>query len=129
MAEALFTKYTGMKAFSAGTKVFKDRNQKIKDISLAEPVVRFMKKEGINIRKNIRTQTNPKMIKQFDKIIIMAEPETIPSYLSSNDKIEIWDIKDPKGRSDKDYEKIISQIKNNIKQFIKDNNLPNRKSF
>jgi len=129
MAEALFTKYTGMKAFSAGTKVFKDRNQKIKEISLAEPIVRFMKKEGINIGKNIRTQITPKMIKQFDKIIIMAEPETIPSYLSSNDKIEIWDIKDPKGMSDKDYEKIISQIKNNIKQFIKDNNLPNRKSF
>jgi len=128
MAEALFTKYTGMKAFSAGTKVFKDRNQKIKEISLAEPVVRFMKKEGIDIRKNIRTQISPKMIKRFDKIIIMAEPETIPSYLSSNDKIEIWDIKDPKGMSDKDYKKIISQIKNNIKQFVKDNNLPNRKS-
>lgn len=128
MAEALFTKYTGMRAFSAGTKVFKNENQKIKEILLAEPVVRFMKKEGINIGKNIRTQINSKMINQFDKIIIMAEPETIPAYLSSNDKIEIWDIKDPKGLSDKDYEKIISQIKNNIKQFIKDNNLPNRNS-
>ena len=128
MAEALFTKYTGMRAFSAGTKVFKNENQKIKEILLAEPVVRFMKKEGINIGKNIRTQINSKMIKQFDKIIIMAEPETIPAYLSNNDKIEIWDIKDPKGLSDKDYEKIISQIKKNIKQFIKDNNLPNRNS-
>jgi len=128
IAEALFTKYTGMKAFSAGTKVFKNENQEIKEISLAEPVIRFMKKEGIDIGKNIRAQIAPKMIKQFDKIIIMAEPETIPAYLSNNDNIEIWDIKDPKGMSDKDYEKIISQIKNNIKQFIKDNHLPHRNS-
>lgn len=117
-----------MKAFSAGTKVFKNENQEIKEISLAEPVIRFMKKEGIDIGKNIRAQIAPKMIKQFDKIIIMAEPETIPAYLSNNDNIEIWDIKDPKGMSDKDYEKIISQIKNNIKQFIKDNHLPHRNS-
>ncbi len=129
MAEALFTKYTGMKAFSAGTKVFKDRNQKIKEISLTEPVVRFMKKEGIDIGKNITTQITSKMIKRFDKIIVMAEPETIPAYLSNNDKIEIWDIEDPKGLSDKDYKKIISQIKNHIKQFIKDNNLPIEKPF
>ena len=128
MAEALFTEYTGIKAFSAGTKVFKNRNQKIKKISLTEPVIKFMKKEGIDIGKNITTQITPKMIKRFDKIIVMAEPETIPAYLSNNDKIEIWDIKDPKGMSDKDYKKIISQIKNNIKQFIKDNNLPNRNS-
>ena len=126
MAEALFTKYTGLKAFSAGTRVFENKNQEIRELSLAEPIIRFMKKEGLDVRKNLRTQLTPKMINQFDKIIIMAEPETIPTYLSNKDNTEIWDIKDPKGMNDKDYEKIISQIKNKIKQLIKENNLPSK---
>jgi len=86
MAAALFTKYSGIKAFSAGTKVLENENQKIKEIPLAEPVIRFMKKEGINVAENTRTQLTLEMIPEFDKIIVMAEPETIPEYLSKSDK-------------------------------------------
>ena len=121
IAAALFTKYSGVEAFSAGTKVFENENQKIKEIPLAEPVIRFMKKEGIDVAENIRTQITPEMVQEFDKIIIMAELETIPEYLSKSDKMELWDIKDPKGMDDEGYEKIISQIKLKLNQFIKEN--------
>ena len=121
MAAALFTKYSGIKAFSAGTKVLKNENQKIKEIPLAEPVIRFMKKEGINVAKDTRTQLTIEMVQEFDKIIVMAESETIPQYLSKSDKMEFWDIKDPKGMDDEGYEKIVSQIKSKLKQFIKEN--------
>jgi protein-tyrosine-phosphatase len=120
MAAALFTKYLGIKAFSAGIKVLENENQKIEEIVLAEPVIRFMKKEGINVAENTRTQLTPEMISEFDKIIVMAEPEIIPEYLSKNDKVEFWGIEDPKGMDDKGYEKIISQIKSKLKQFIKE---------
>ena len=121
MAAALFTKYSGIKAFSAGTKVLKNENQKIKEIPLAEPVIRFMKKEGINVAKDTRTQLTIEMVQEFDKIIVMAEPETIPEYLSKSNKMEFWDIEDPKGMDDEGYEKIVFQIKSKLKQFIKEN--------
>jgi len=123
MAAALFTKYSGIKAFSAGTKIFEEKNQKIKDIPLAEPVTKFMKKEGIDVAENARIQLTPKMVQEFDKIIVMAEPETIPEYLSNSNKMEFWDIEDPKAMDDEGYEKIISQIKSKLKQFIKENML------
>ena len=121
MAVALFYKYSGIKAFSAGTKVFEKEGQKLKEIPLAEPVIRFMREEGIDVAGNTRTQLTPEMIKDFDKIIVMAEPETIPEYLSKSDKAEFWDIEDPKGMDDKGYKKIVSEMKSKIKLFIKEN--------
>ena len=119
MASALFTKYSGLKASSAGTKVFENENQKIVEIPLAEPVIRFMKKEGLDLTENSRKQVTPEMIKDYDKIIVMAEHETIPEYLFNNKKVEFWDIPDPKGIDDDGFKKIISQIKYKIKEFIK----------
>jgi protein-tyrosine-phosphatase len=120
MAAALFNKYSGEEAFSAGTKVFDKEGEKLKEISLAEPVIRFMKKEEIDIAENARTQLTPSMLKDFDKIIVMAEHETIPEYLYKSNKAEFWDIEDPKGMPDKGFEKIISQIKSKLKKFIKE---------
>ncbi len=121
MAAALFNKYSGIKAFSVGTKIFEKEGQKLKEIPLAEPVIRFMEEEGIGIAENARTQLTPEMVIEFDKIIVMAEFETIPEYLFKSNKAEFWDIKDPKGIDDKGYKKIISQIKSKIKLFIKEN--------
>ena len=80
MAAELFTKYTGIKAFSAGIKVFENENQKLNEIPLAEPVIRFMKKEGIDVAENVRTQLTPEMVKEFDKMVVMAESDIIPDY-------------------------------------------------
>ena len=121
MATALFVRYSGYEASSAGTKVFEKEGQKLKDIFLAEPVIRLMKKEGIDIEENARTQLTPLMIEEFDKIIVMAESETIPEYLHQSNKAEFWNIEDPKGMSDKCYEKIIFQIKSKLNLFIKEN--------
>ncbi|MFH1503753.1 MAG: low molecular weight phosphatase family protein [Candidatus Diapherotrites archaeon] len=123
MASGLFTKYTGIKAYSAGIKVFENENQKLKEIPLAEPAIRFMKREGLDIAENFRKQLTPNMFEQFDKIIVMSEPDTIPEYLLQNKKVEFWEIQDPKGVDDKEYEKIIFQIKDKIKKFIKSNKL------
>jgi len=117
IAAGLFTKYFGIKAFSAGTKVFGKEGQKIKEIPLAEPVIRFMKKEGLDLSENTRTQLTPKMTKNFDKIIVMAEPETIPDYLCKNKNAEFWEIEDPKEKNDKVYKKIILEIKKKVKKY------------
>ncbi len=94
---------------------------KIRTIVDVEPVIRFMKKENIDISGNTTTQLKPEMLKKYDKIIVMAEPETIPDYLKNNDKFVYWEIEDLKGRSDKEYEKRIRKIKKLIKEFIVEN--------
>ncbi len=122
IAAALFSKYSGSKAFSAGTVVSGKEGQALREIPLAEPVIRFMKEEGIDISNNTRTQLTPEMIERFDKIIVMAEPETVPEYLSRNKKkVEFWNIEDPKGMDDEGYRRIISRIKSRIKLLLKEN--------
>ncbi len=119
MAEVLFNKLTGLNSKSAGTKVDVE-GQKIVDKGLlVEPVVRFMKKEGIDVSENTRTGLTPEMLENFDKVIVMAEPETIPDYLKNSSKTEFWEIEDPKGMDDEGYEKIISQLKKNIERLGK----------
>ena len=50
------------------------------------------------------------MINNYDKIIVMAEPETWPSYLKNNTKIEYWEIKYPKGTDLKIHREIRDQL-------------------
>jgi protein-tyrosine-phosphatase len=117
MAAALFNKMSKIKASSAGTNVKEDEAQKIKEIPLAKPVIESMKKEGIDVSENTRTQVTPEMLKNFDKVIVMAEPDSVPEYLSKSNKVEFWNIENPKGMDEKGYEKIISQLKSNIKSL------------
>lgn len=118
IAAALFTKYSGRPASSAGINVFENENQKLNEIPLAEPVIRFMKHEGVDISNNIRKQLTPEMLENFDEIIVMSEPETIPDYLSNNKKVKFWDISDPKGMDDAGYIQMINQIKDEVKKAI-----------
>ena len=76
MAEVIFNKYSKHKSSSAGTLILGNKSQKLKDIPLTEPVIKFMKKEGIDISEKEIKQLNQEMCNEFDKIIVMAEPET-----------------------------------------------------
>ncbi len=115
MAEILFKKIKGSehKVFSAGTKV--NEKNKLKEIPLAEPVIRFMKEEGYDISNNYPKQITKKMVREADKIIVMAEKDTLPAFLINNPKAILWNIEDPKGKSDEHYKLLINQLKTNIK--------------
>ncbi len=123
IAEVIFNKYSKHKSSSAGTSILGNKSQKLRGLPLTKPVIEFMKKEGVDISERERKQLNQEMCNEFDKIIVMAEPETIPDYLKKNKKMIYWDIKDPKGRSNEEYIKIINQLKNLIREFIAENNL------
>ena len=123
MASALFNKYTGLKTLSAGTKVLDKEGQKLKEISLAEPVIRFMKEEGIDLSENPRKQITEEMMRDFNKIINMSEPEKTPDYIKNNPKTIHWEIKDPKEQNDEFYKNTIRLLKEKIKSFIEENNL------
>jgi len=124
MMAALFTKYSGLKADSAGINVNENNNQKIKTIPLAEPVIRFMKNEGIDVSENVRKQLTPDMIERYDRIVVTApELTTFPEYLKKTEKVEFWDIEDPKGMDDLNFQRIISKIKKRLKKFISENRI------
>ncbi len=120
ICEALYNKESGGGASSAGTVVNKGDGMRIKDIPLAEPVIRFMKEEGIDISNHTRTQITEEMLDEYDKIIVMAEPETIPSFLSAHENVEVYDIDDLKGVDDETYMRIIKELKVVVQRTIKD---------
>ena len=119
MAAALFAKDTHTEHYSAGTNVFEKEHEKLKDIPLAEPVIRFMKAEWIDVSENERTQITPELATQFEKIIVMAEPEHIPEYLINNAKVEIREVLDPKWMDDAGYIEVIKEIKDRLEKLIK----------
>lgn len=121
IAMELFNKFTGLDADSAGTKVDDKENEMIKEIPPAEVIIRLMKKEGVDVSENKRHQLTPEMVEKFDKIIVMAEPETFPDYLKNSPKMEYWKVEDPNGMNDADTAKIVSQIKSKVLKFIEEN--------
>lgn len=123
MAEALFKKYSGMDAISAGTKVPQEgpgkEGKRLIDIPVAEPVIKCMKEnENLDISECRNNQVTPDMLENIGKIIIMAEPETVPDYLIDDKRSDIWKIDDPLNKSDGYYCHIMEQIKQLVLQLI-----------
>lgn len=130
MAEAIFKQLTNKhEVLSAGTKVVSPttgesrHGQLLKDTKGAEYVIQILKENGIEVSDNSRTQLNPGLVDWADKIVCMAEPETIPDYLSQSPKFVYWKILDPKGTAWEAHKEIMSQIRGLIHNFIKENNL------
>lgn len=129
MAEALFrTLNDKYEVRSAGTQVVsKDGEsrdgQKLKDLINPEKIILPLKEKGVDVSEYVRTQLTPDMVNWADKIVVMAESETIPEYLSSSEKAEYWDVKDPKGTSMEEHVRTVGQIEGLVKKFIEANNL------
>ncbi len=123
MAAALYEKYSGVSAMSAGTKVpqagLGKEGKELKDIPVAEPVIRCMQeKENIDVSKNINKSVTPVMVEAADNVIIMAEEETVPEYLLSNEKSQFWTIEDPLGKTYEGYCQVMEQIKTLVLDLI-----------
>lgn len=112
ICEALYNAQTGTKlASSAGTRVFENEGQRIDENAFAEPVIRFMKREGIDVSQKTRKQITPEMLEDSDRIIVMVKPEAAPDFIKQCSNIEFVEIDDPSGASDETYMRIIDDIK------------------
>jgi len=98
---------------SAGTIVDKP-GESLKDRFGAIGIITVMKEHGLDMSNNERTQLTQSMLAGYEKVIVMAEPETIPEWLASNPKTVIWTIEDAKGQSLEKTRNIALQIRSKV---------------
>jgi len=121
IAETLFNQISKKhKAVSAGTEKGRVTGHKLKDFPEHSNLFICMDEVGFNIRENIVKLLTPEMVRDADKIIVMAEKETWPDYLKQSDKIVFWEIEDICGQSLDKFRKVRDQIKSLIENLVKE---------
>ncbi len=119
VAEEIYNRLSGAHtAESAGTKVV-DSAKTVVERKPAQGVIEAMDSLGFDIRDNKRVQLTIEMLSGFNKVIVMAEPENIPDWLSNSPKYEYWKIEDIKGKSKSEALEIIKIIEQKVNNLIK----------
>ena len=117
-AAALFNKYfPESHADSAGTNVEKPGETiagRAEYSDGAKNVIASLAEEGIDISRSIRTQVTEEMLEGYDKVVVMAEPESIPDWLSNHPKYEYWHIDDPRYKGLEETKKTQELIKKKV---------------
>lgn len=125
IAQSLLERNYNIKSKSAGTSLSKPElgenlsvfGDKIKHL------LTIMNEENIDFSDRKRKSLTPEMVKEADKIIVMAELETIPDFLDENPKVIYWGVEDPKGKSVDKHREVREQIKTLLKDFVEEYNL------
>lgn len=68
--------------------------------------------------QNLRVQITKQMLDSYDKIIVMAEKETIPKWLAGHTNYEYWHMEDPKGKDLEFTRSTRDEIKKLVLDFI-----------
>ena len=84
----------------------------------ATNIIAVMKEQCVDMSANTRTQLTERMLEDYEKVIVMAEPETIPAWLLKNPKTTVWTIIDPKDQSMEVTRHRVSEIKSKVDELI-----------
>lgn len=123
-AAALFNKYKHdpqIYADSAGTRVEKPGEtiaERAEYSDGAKNILESLRGENIDISQSKRTLVTEDMIKKYDRVIVMAEPESIPGWLSSNPNYEYWHIEDPRYKGLEETKNTQTLIKKKVLNLI-----------
>jgi protein-tyrosine-phosphatase len=96
MAMEYFKKFSRDRTASAGTRVTVP-GESIGDREDAQPVLQSMNEDGIDMSDNVRIPITEELMNEYDKVIVMAEPDRTPNWLSDSPKFEYWDITNVNG--------------------------------
>lgn len=96
-------------ADSAGT-VVDNPGEKLIDRKGAVNIIEVMREDGIDMSDNIRRQLDISMVNQYDKLVVMAEKDTIPEWLKQEPKAVAWTIRDPKDQDIETTRLIVNQL-------------------
>jgi arsenate reductase len=104
------------KTASAGTRVTVE-DEKIGDRDDAQNVLEVMHEDGIEMSSNTRTTLLPEMLNDFDKVVVMAEPDRTPEWLNNNPKFEYWEIPNVNGMPIEQLRVVRDDIKSKVRQL------------
>jgi protein-tyrosine-phosphatase len=103
-------------ADSAGT-LLKYPGLRLVDNGVANNVIKVMSEYGIDVSKNIPAEVKADNLLDYDKVIVMAETETIPEWLKNSPNTIVWDIPDVKGKDIDTTRKIFEKIKKRVSKL------------
>ncbi len=101
---------------SAGTRVTVE-DERIGDRDDAQNVLEVMREDGIEMSSNRRTTLTPEMLNNFGKVIVMAEPDRTPEWLSESPKFEYWEIPNVNGMPIDELRTVRDNIKSKVSQL------------
>ena len=125
IAKALFNRLSTNHAECAGTRVQKDNRegQTLGEVveeaaarGVSVVVLQLMAEEQMDLSENTRKQVTAAMVEAADKVIVMADRDTLPEYMLSCEKVVFWDLLDTLEAS---YEFVLA-VKEQIKQRVHD---------
>lgn len=124
IAEAYFRRYCPEhEVESVGTKIRDDRigwMLKRQTEVAVKLILDVMKEDGIDMSKNKRKALTPELVGWADKIICMAQRDTIPHYLERKG-YEYWAVEDASLDTDREFfVQTREEIKGLVKKFVKE---------
>lgn len=127
MAATLFKIHApkGSNADSAGTLVEApgDTLEQRAKVSVPQShVITLMKEKGRDISQEKQTPVTPEMLNDYQKIVVMAEEETIPDWLKADEKYEYWKIADPRWNNIEDVRVVRDEIEQKVLGLIRELN-------
>ena len=123
-AEALFKRLSSHEAESAGTRADEivarsnPPTRTLKDTP--SPAVPYLKELGVDISQNLRTQLTEDLVRQADKVIVMADRDNWPDYLRDSDKVTFWDIEDTRGLGSDEAQPLLDEIKRRVEGLVRE---------
>ena len=124
VAEALFNQLSGQTATSAGTRAdeaFARTNPPTRSLGDAgSAAVPYMREQGVDISEKNRKQLTEEMVQEADKIIVIADRDTWPDYLSNSEKVVVWDIQDTRGMGPDSAGPLFDEIKQRVEDLVRE---------
>mgnify|MGYP001580780871 CR=1 FL=1 len=117
MAEAFYEKYSkNPKVRSAGYAPGKWLG---KNLNTTIYVKVCMDEEGIDVRKKISKKVDREMVNWADSIILFdSKKEDWPQFLRDSNKVEIWEIEDPRHGDLEVHRQVKDEIKKRVRALL-----------
>ncbi|MBS3140575.1 low molecular weight phosphatase family protein [Candidatus Woesearchaeota archaeon] len=114
MARGLFDKLSNFKSEAAG--VSSGSNLKLGKYPGTENVIVCMKEEDIDVSEREIKQITPRMVEEAE--IIIALTKEVPDFVSRSNKVQFWNIDNPKGYDLNNTRKTRDEIKTKVEILI-----------
>ena len=123
MAQAFFDRLSEHQSLSAGTTVGEQDGRTLQQWAedLSGPpisMLHMMRDEGLDMSCRVMSQLTREMVDEADKVIVMAEADTLPGYLSPSEKTIFWDLPSIARLADNEIHEIKEQIKVRVQHLV-----------